>query len=49
MKWEYKVLTKANTNDLNEAGLEGWELIAINYSKNLVNEWAYFFKRPLKT
>ena len=45
--WEYKVIsvdpTGSKTDDLNELGADGWELVTVT----LWNSWLfYFLKRP---
>lgn len=50
--WEYRFLSKQNEKhllvELNEIGREGWELVSINYAKDLkgVWNWTAFAKRP---
>ncbi len=51
-KWEYFGLTRKTETylckDLNAAGQEGWELVTIDYCKDVKGEmsWTAFLKRP---
>jgi len=45
-KWEYKEVKDPFLKHLNDLGLEGWELIAINAVSS--GAWFYAFKRPLQ-
>lgn len=51
-KWEYFGLTRKTETylckDLNTAGQEGWELVSIDYCKDVKGEmsWTAFLKRP---
>jgi hypothetical protein len=51
--WEYRSCCKQSETyllqELNEAGKEGWELVAANFSKDLKGNWAWtaILKRPL--
>lgn len=52
-KWEYFGLTRKTESylckDLNAAGQDGWELVTIDYCKDLKGEmsWTAFLKRPV--
>ena len=52
-KWEYFGLTRKTESylckDLNTVGQEGWELVTIDYYKDLKGEmsWTAFLKRPV--
>ena len=46
VKWEYKT-TNANTNTMNQAGDEGWELVSVSPYNN-GNDTRAYFKRPLR-
>ncbi len=60
-KWEYKQFYirggSVSLKDLNELGVEGWELCGIEQTvdgpSDLSSNWAaatrFFFKRPIKT
>ena len=51
-RWEYMELTRKSeaflVNDLNESGLQGWELVTIMHGKDRKGEmtWTAFLKRP---
>jgi hypothetical protein len=53
--WEYRSCSKQSETyllqELNEAGKEGWELVAANFSKDLKGNlvWTAILKRPLET
>ncbi len=52
--WEYRSCSKQSETyllqELNEAGKEGWELVAANFSKDLKGNWTWtaILKRPLE-
>jgi hypothetical protein len=52
--WEYRSCSKQSETyllqELNEAGKEGWDLVAANFSKDLKGNWAWtaILKRPLE-
>ena len=43
MQWEYKVVQVPSETTLNQLGLTGWELVAVNPNN------FYILKRPLRT
>ncbi|MFH1924198.1 MAG: hypothetical protein ABIP48_30455 [Planctomycetota bacterium] len=51
-RWEYLAVVKrtdtALTNDLNQLGQNGWELVSVIYGKDRKGElaWTGFLKRP---
>jgi hypothetical protein len=53
--WEYRSYSKQSETyllqELNEAGKEGWDLVAANFSKDLKGNWTWtaILKRPLET
>ena len=52
--WEYRSCSKQSENylvqELNEAGKEGWDLVAANFSRDLKGNWSWtaILKRPLE-
>jgi|688.fasta_scaffold35632_10 hypothetical protein len=48
IKWEYKtVLGSLSDRQLNKAGIEGWELVAVESNENSLLR-KYYFKRQIK-
>jgi hypothetical protein len=52
-KWEFRFITKQTESylltELNEVGRAGWDVVSINYAKDLkgIWNWTAFIKRPL--
>ena len=46
-KWEYKVTDILSENELNEIGLQGWELVAIFAVSSYGASSSLVFKRPI--
>lgn len=47
-KWEYRTTLSRefySTQDLDEQGVEGWELVSVIYT-SASDEWFFFYKRP---
>lgn len=49
MKWEYLSITNKLLDDdeLDEMGVDGWELIAVVPKKHEPREAIFYFKRPI--
>ena len=49
IQWEYKVILVPSMEvhpDVLAAGVEGWELVSVNYYRPELKGVAYYFKRP---
>jgi hypothetical protein len=51
-KWEYELAVNCETEELNEYGLEGWELVAVAVefveAKDNFPKPVFYFKREIK-